>query len=58
MLRYENELEYRSLTGGILSLALIITILVGFADMIILTIKKEQISSTQTAYKYSDPPLM
>jgi len=38
MLRYENELEYRTLTGGILSLGIIITILIGFASMIIDTL--------------------
>lgn len=40
MLRYENELEYKSLTGGIISLALIITVIVGFANMIILTMQR------------------
>ncbi len=58
MLRYENELEYKSLTGGILSLALIITVLVGFANMIILTMQRENISSTKEVVKHSDPPFM
>ena len=51
-------MEYKSLTGGILSLALIITILVGFANMIILTLQREQISSNKTVDKHSDPPFM
>lgn len=58
MLRYENELEYKSLTGGILSLALIITVLVGFANMIILTMQRENINSTKNVVKNSDPPFM
>jgi hypothetical protein len=51
-------MEYKSLTGGILSIALIITILVGFANMIILTLQREQISSNRTVVKHSDPPLL
>ncbi len=58
MLRYENELEYKSLTGGILSLALIVTILVGFANMIILTMQRESITSTREVMKQSDPPFI
>ena len=53
MLRYENELEYKSLTGGILSLALIVTVLVGFANMIILTMQRENITSTKEVLKHS-----
>ena len=45
MFRYENEMEYKSLTGGILSIGVIITVLVGFANMIILTMRREIILS-------------
>jgi len=38
-------MEYKSLTGGILSLALIITVIIGFANMIILTMRREMITS-------------
>ena len=58
MLRYENQLEYKSLTGGILSLALIVTVIVGFANMIILTMQRENISSVKEVVKQSDPPFM
>ncbi len=51
-------MEYKSLTGGIISLALIATILVGFANMIILTLQREQISSNKTVEKHSDPTYM
>lgn len=39
-------------------MALIITILIGFANMIILTLQREQISSDKTIMKHSDPPFM
>ena len=58
MLRYENQLEYKSLTGGILSLALIVTVIVGFANMIILTMRRENISSVKEVMRQSDPPFM
>jgi hypothetical protein len=51
-------MEYKSLTGGIISLALIVTILVGFANMIIVTLEREQILSNKIVEKHSDPPLM
>ena len=51
-------MEYKSLTGGIISLALIVTILVGFANMIILTLQRDTISSNKLVEKHSDPPLM
>lgn len=38
MLRYEEELQFRTMTGGILSLAIIIATLIGFASMIIDTL--------------------
>ena len=39
-------------------MALIITVLVGFANMIILTMQRENISSTKEVVKHSDPPFM
>lgn len=38
LLRYDDELEYKTLTGGFVSLAIIITITVGFANMILDTL--------------------
>jgi hypothetical protein len=58
MLRYENELEYKSVTGGIISLALVVTVLIGFANMIILTMQRENISSDKEVIKQSNPPFM
>ena len=51
-------MEYKSLTGGILSMALMITILFGFANMILVTLQREQIASDKTITKHSDPPFM
>ena len=39
-------------------MAIIITILVGFANMIITTLQRSQITSSKTVIKNSDPPLM
>jgi hypothetical protein len=58
MLRYENELEYKSVTGGLISLALVVTVLIGFANMIILTMQRENISSNKEVTKQSNPPFM
>lgn len=55
MLRYEKENEYRTLTGGIISLGIIITIVIGFASMIIDTLTLNSISYTQNIATHSDP---
>jgi len=38
MLRYDDDLEYKTLTGGVVSLAIIVTIIMGFASMILNTL--------------------
>lgn len=38
MLRYDEEMEYRTLTGGIVSIGIIVTICIGFASMIMETL--------------------
>ena len=47
LLRYENENEYRTLTGGIVSIGIAITIVIGFASMISDTLNKSAITYTQ-----------
>lgn len=47
MLRYDEEMEYRTLTGGIFSLGIIITICIGFASMILDTLNLSSISTTK-----------
>lgn len=55
MLRYEDELEYRTLTGGVLSLGIIVTILIGFASMIIDTINLTSITTQMQVVKSTNP---
>lgn len=57
MLRYDKELEYRSFTGGLLSIAIIIAVIVGFASMILDTLSLSTISFVTTVTKNSNPPL-
>ena len=45
MLRFDKEMEYRTFTGGIFSLGIIIAVLVGFANMIIDTLALNTINS-------------
>lgn len=55
MLRYEEDVEYRTVTGGIFSIAIIITTFIGFASMIIDTINRTSIT-TQTNISKSSAP--
>lgn len=55
MLRYNDENEYRTLTGGIISIGIIITIIVGFANMIMDTLNLNTISTTFELIKNKNP---
>jgi hypothetical protein len=55
MLRYEKESDYRTLTGGLLSLGIIATILTGFASMIMDTLNLTSISTSIDVMKNTDP---
>lgn len=55
MLRFDKEMEYRSVTGGLFSLGIIIAVLVGFASMIIDTLALNTINSVQSITKDSTP---
>ncbi len=57
LLRYNSETQYKTMTGGLLSLAIIIVIIVGFANMISDTLQRTSITSSLTINKQSDPPL-
>jgi hypothetical protein len=58
MLRYKDDTQYKTLTGGIISLAIIIAIVVGFAGMINDTINKNSITFDSTTLKSTDPSLI
>jgi hypothetical protein len=55
LLRFNNEMEYRTLTGGLFSLFIIVAVMVGFANMIIDTLSLNSLSYIQTVSKEADP---
>lgn len=55
MLRFQKEGEYRTLTGGILSIGIIITIVIGFTSMIGQTLNKSSFTTSLTVEKKPDP---
>lgn len=57
MLRFQKENEYRTLTGGIISICIIITIIISFASMILDTLNLSTINYTENALKRVDPSL-
>ena len=57
MLRFQKETEYRTFTGGLISIGIIITIIVAFASMIINTVNRTIISFTHNEQKDSVPSL-
>ena len=40
MLRFENENDYKTITGGIISVAIIVTIIVSFTSEILVTLER------------------
>lgn len=56
MLRYDEDEDYKTLTGGIISLGIIIAIVVGFASMILSTLNRTSISTTVQVIKNTVPP--
>jgi len=56
MLRYDAEMEYKTLTGGIISLGILITIITGFASSIIDTLNLNTISTSTEMIKNPFPP--
>jgi hypothetical protein len=55
LLRFRGDADNKTLTGGFVSLAMIIAILVTFASMIITTINKVMITASVTNTADSDP---
>lgn len=56
MLRYEDEEEYKTFTGGITSIGIIIAIIIGFASMILDTLNLTSISTSTQVIKNVIPP--
>ena len=55
LLRYQSNKDYRTVTGGIISLSIILMITLGFATMIIDTLNKTSINSTLNVKKSNNP---
>lgn len=56
LLRYEKQNQFQTLTGGIFSIAIWITIAVSFASMVFETFQMTSITSETMVVKLSDPP--
>jgi hypothetical protein len=57
MLRFRGDDEYRTLTGGIISIGIIITIIIGFFQMIMNTLNLSTITYKQKVEKKENPQL-
>jgi hypothetical protein len=57
LLRYNAQTQYKTLTGGLLSVAIICVIAGGFFNMVLDTLDRSSISSSLTVTKQSSPPL-
>ena len=56
MLRYENKKEYKTITGGLVTISIVVMVIVGFANMISDTLNKTAITSSLDIQKSNDPP--
>jgi len=56
LLRFKGDTEYKTFTGGIISISLVAMVIAGFLSMITETLHKTAISSTLSEYKSTDPP--
>jgi hypothetical protein len=57
LLRYNSQTQYKTLTGGLLSLAIIGIITGGFFNMIMGTLDRTSITSSVVMTKQNNPPL-
>ena len=55
ILRYKSETQYKTLSGAVVSTALIIAIVVGFSDMIMSMMQRTSIESTLQTNKSLSP---
>ena len=57
LLRFKQKGQYRTFTGGLLSLGIIVVIVIGFASMILSMLQRTTISTTFNVQKNTDPTL-
>jgi hypothetical protein len=55
MLRYNNENQYKTFTGGVITLGILTTIMIAFASMIFETLDRTKITYTLDVKKRADP---
>ena len=55
LLRFNKEGEYRTFTGGFLSIGIIVVIIIGFANMIGETLNKSRLTTSFKIIKNPDP---
>lgn len=58
LFRFKKEPEYRTFTGGIFSLGIIIVIIVAFASMILSMLERTTITTSSSVEKKADPTLI
>ena len=56
MLRFNNNTQYKTVTGGLITIAIIVLVTVGFASMISNTLNKSAITFSMNVMKSIDPP--
>lgn len=56
MLRYDDDEDFKTLTGGIVSIGIIIAIIIGFSSMILNTLNLTSITTTTQIVKNVIPP--
>jgi len=56
ILRYKGQTQHKTVTGGILSLMIIVAVITGFFSMIISTLEKTSIESKLEVTKARSPP--
>lgn len=55
MLRYDSDTEYKTITGGIITLSIVAMVTIGFASMIVDTFNRTAITSSLNIQKSNDP---
>ena len=58
ILRYNEDSQYKTFMGGVVSAIIIASIIFSFSDMIISTVNRTTIDSKLEITKESDPPLL
>jgi hypothetical protein len=55
MLRYDTDTEYKTITGGIITISIVAMVTIGFASMIVDTLNRTAITANLNIQKSNDP---